>query len=117
MVTKVKGEERKRSQSFTYRFCLPFMAYRKDIFGELYACSVAIEFLFKIRSDKKAFDIYISNHLQMTSPFHPQIPYPASQAPLSDQCMLLSQLHHTRSMPKKGMLRQGPELRRYIEEA
>jgi hypothetical protein len=44
--------------------------------------------LFKIHSDRKAFDIYISNNLQVTSPFHPQIPYPVSQAPLSDQCML-----------------------------
>ena len=50
------------------------MAYRKDIFGELYACSVVIEFLFKIRPDKKAFDIYISNHLLTFPPFAPKYP-------------------------------------------
>ena len=91
------------------------MAYRKDIVGELHACSDVIEFLFKIRSDRKAVDIYISNHLQVTSPFRSQIS--ASQEPLSDQCMLLSQLHYAPSMPKKSTLGQGPELCCYVGEA
>src|SRR6266700_3051171 len=92
MITKVKGEEKGVKESFTYSLCLPFIAYRKDIFGELYACSVVIEFLFKTRSDRKVFDIYISNRLQVTSPpFAPKHPILHPKHPLVTS-MLLSLL-------------------------